>query len=296
MGVNISRLVSFKETKLEELSGKRIAIDTYIHLHQFLKTMPVLTDAKGRLTTHLSGLFYRTIHLMEMGIKPVFVFDGPFLLPGQKPANIEPRTSSTITPEIVGSAKRLIELLGLPIVQAYADGEAQAAYMAKEGDVWAAASQDYDALLFGAPVLLINLTMARKRKLPTGGYVMIGTYIVKLKELLCELGIDRRQLVALAMLVGTDYNPGIYGIGQKRALSLVKKYGNDFERMFEDVGWDYEYRWKEVFDHILNMPVNKRYHIKWRDIDEEGVLHFLVEEHSFNKERVKKALRRAGLD
>ncbi len=293
MGVNIAGIVNFRNLKEEELKGKKIAIDTYIQLHQFISTMPLLTGNKGNVTTHLSGLFYRTARLLEMGAKPVFVFDGHFLLPEEKPElPLTPRVSETITEKMAEDAKTLLSLMGLPVVQAPADGEAQAAYICSAGDAWAAASQDYDSLLYGAPRLITNLTMSKSRKTSAGGKVIIGMHIVELEHLLKELGISRKQLIALAMLVGTDYNKGIYGIGQKKALKCVLKYGDDFEKMFRELGWEDEYRWEEVFNHISNMPVEKHYALKWKSPDEYALIDFLVTQRDFNADRVNNAIRR----
>ncbi|MEK6863941.1 MAG: flap structure-specific endonuclease [Nanoarchaeota archaeon] len=296
MGVNIAGIVNFRNLKEEELKGKKIAVDTYIQLHQFMRTMPLLTDNKGNITTHLSGLFYRTTRLMEMGAKPCFVFDGPFLLPNEKPQSpVMPRTSETITMKMAEDAKQLLSLMGLPVVQAMADGEAQAAYICNKGDAWAVASQDYDSLVYNAPRLIANLTMSKSRKTSAGNKVIIGMHILELKDLLNELSINHNQLIALAMLVGTDYNKGIYGIGQKKAVKLVQKYGNDFEKMFNELKWSDEYSWEEVFNHLKNMPVEKHYSLKWKKPDKEGLMDFLAIERQFNRERVNNALERCDI-
>lgn len=293
MGVNIAKLVNFRNVKSAELKGKKIAVDTYIQLHQFMKTMPYLTDKKGNTTTHLSGLFYRTARLLEMGIKPCFVFDGPFLLPGEKPVlPLKPRVSETITGKMADDAKGLLSLMGVPVIQAPADGEAQAAFICRQGDAWACASQDYDSLLYGAPRLITNLTMSKSRKTSSGDKVIIGMHMVELKQLLKELSITHKQLVALAMLVGTDYDKGIYGIGQKKALKCVLKYGNHFEKMFKELGWEDECSWEDIFNHISHMPVEKDYTLKWKAPDEDALIDFLVRQRDFNAERVKNAIGR----
>ncbi|MDD4878275.1 MAG: flap structure-specific endonuclease [Candidatus Nanoarchaeia archaeon] len=293
MGVNIAGIVNFRNLKKEELKGRIIAVDTYIQLHQFMRTMPMLNDNKGNVTTHLSGLFYRTARLLEMGAKPCFVFDGPFLLPNEKPEEpAMPRTSETITDEMAEDAKQLLSLMGLPVVQAMADGEAQAAYICRQGDAWAVASQDYDCLLYNAPRLITNITMSKSRKTSAGKKVIIGMQALELNHLLKELSINQKQLIALAMLVGTDYNKGIYGIGQKKALKLVQKHGNDFGKMFEELGWKDEYGWEDVFNHISKMPVNRNYSLKWKKPDREGLFDFLVMQRQFSRERVENAIQR----
>ena len=104
--------------------------------------------------------------------------------------------------------------------------------------------------------------------------------------MLNELSINHNQLIALAMLVGTDYNKGIYGIGQKKAVKLVQKYGNDFEKMFNELKWSDEYSWEEVFNHLKNTPVEKHYSLKWKKPDKESMMDFLAIERQFNRERL----------
>ena len=293
MGVQLGNILPRSPVKLENLKYKKIAIDTYIHLYQFLNTLPRLTDKKGRITTHLVGLFHRTTALMELKIKPAFVFDGPFPeIKKHKRIQIEspqPRTSSALSLEMIKDAKRLLRLLGCPVVQAPSEGEAQAAHMCRKGHVWAVASQDFDSLVYGAPRMLKNLTFAKTRKLPRKGYVLIGTYLYELKNCLKKLGIDEQQFIALAMLVGTDFNPGVYGIGQKKGLELVKKH-KKLDDLFARAGWVYGYSWREIWDCITTLPVTNKYKLKWKKPDKEGVIDFLVKERDFNEKRVKNAL------
>lgn len=240
MGVPIGDLVPRKEIDLENLYGKKIAIDALNAIYQFLSTIrqrdgTPLMDSKGRITSHLSGLFYRTINLMEAGIKPAYVFDGK--PPEFKRKELEKRReareeaelkwkealakgnleearkyaqrATKVNEMLIEDAKKLLQLMGIPIIQAPSEGEAQAAYMASKGDVYASASQDYDSLLFGAPRLIRNLTITGKRKMPGKDvYVEIKPELVVLDEVLKELKITREKLIELAILVGTDYNPG----------------------------------------------------------------------------------------
>lgn len=295
-GLKIPLLVPRRQLQLEELAGRTVAVDTYIELHQFLGTMPRLTDRRGHLTTHLVGLLFRTTRLLSFGMKPVFVLDGPFLPVGKHrrlaPPAAGPRLTGALTAEVLADTVRLLEALGLPWVQAPAEGEAQCAHIARKGDAWAVASQDYDALLFGAPRMLVNLSFAKEKRLPKGGRILIGTYLIGLRETLRELGLTRDQFTLLAMLVGTDFNRGVHGIGQKKALKLVRQY-EDPARLFAATGWQDETPWREVYDHIRTMPVTDQYRLRWRDIDDEAVVRFLVKERDFNEQRVRAALGRA---
>ncbi|MEM4691191.1 MAG: flap structure-specific endonuclease, partial [Desulfurococcaceae archaeon] len=230
MGVNLKDLIPDKcrvvIDDLRVLKGKIVAIDAYNALYQFLAAIrqpdgTPLMDSKGRVTSHLSGLFYRTINIVEEGVKPVYVFDGK--PPEMKAEELRRRSqvkeeaskkyeeavssgdleaarkyamiSSKLTDTMVYSAKKLLDAMGIPYVEALSEGEAQAAYLVINGDAWATASQDYDSLLFGSPRLLRNLTISGKRKLPgREEYIEVKPEIIELDNLLKELGIKRDQL------------------------------------------------------------------------------------------------------
>jgi len=321
MGVQIGEIIPKREISLESLYGRKVAVDAFNAMYQFLSTIrqrdgTPLMDSKGRTTSHLSGFFYRTINLMEAGVKPAYVFDGK--PPEFKARELEKRRESRekaeekwreavekgdveaarkyammatrVNEALVEDAKRLLTLMGIPTVQAPSEGEAQAAYMAMKGSTWASGSQDYDSLLFGAPRLLRNLTITGRRKLPgKNAYVNVSPEIIILEEVLKQLGIDREKLIELAILVGTDYNPGgIKGIGPKKALTIVKKSRDPLSRYQKKSDVDL-YAIKEFF---LNPPVTDDYSLKWTQPDEEGVLKFLCDEHDFSEERVKNGLER----
>jgi len=323
MGVAIGEIIPKHSVEFGTLAAKRIAIDAYNALYQFLAVIrqpdgTPLMDSKGRITSHLSGLFYRTINMLENGIKPVYVFDGePPALKKKtlekraeikevarekwekaiKEGNIEEarkyaQAALYLTDEMVNDAKNLLTAMGIPWVQAPSEGEAQAAYMAAKGDVWAAGSQDYDSLLFGAPRLVRNLTITGRRKLPNKSvYVEIKPELIILEEVLSTLGITRRKLIWIGMLVGTDYNEKIPGIGPKKALDLVKRY-DDFERILKIVGYEPRWDWREVEKLFLEPKVEEHYEITFRRPDREKIMKILVEEHDFSEERVARAIER----
>jgi flap endonuclease-1 len=325
MGVQITELLNPKEVKLEELKNKTFAVDTFNLLYQFLSSIrqadgSLLTDSKGRVTSHLTGLFNRITKLMSYNMRFVFCFDG--VVPDLKIAERKRRKglkaeaerkyeeakqaedleemkkyaarTSRLTPEMVEDAKELIRALGQCIVEAPSEGEAQASFIAKNGDADYVVSQDADCLMFGAPRIVKNLTISQKRKRP-GAYAFdeITPEIISLRDILHELEIGQDQLIILSILIGTDYNiGGIKGIGPKKALALIKKHGDDFEKIFEEAKWSesFEIPWKEVYDTIKEMKVARDYKLKWEPLDKEKVLKVLVEEHDFNKERVESTL------
>ncbi|OIO27827.1 flap endonuclease-1 [Candidatus Micrarchaeota archaeon CG_4_10_14_0_2_um_filter_60_11] len=310
------------QVTLEELRG-RVAVDAYNAVYQFLSTIrgpdgAPLADSHGRTTSHLSGLFYRSCSLLEKGVQPIYVFDG-------KPSELKARTiaervekkmeaeelmkkaleegrieeaarlaqrTSHLTKDMVAECKTLLGLMGLPFVQAPSEGESQCAAMAAQGCVGAAASQDFDALLFGAPVLIRNLTLSGKRKLPRSS-ATVEVYPEKyfLKENLDALGLTRQQLVWVSLLCGTDFNEGVKGIGPKKGLKLVRET-ETLEGVCEKTGQDYA-SFKEVETLFLNPRISRVGALEFGEPDRDGVIAFMAGERDFSEERVSNALARA---
>lgn len=294
MGIHIGELPR-EHIRLESLKGKKIVVDGHNQLYQFIRTMPYLSH-KGVPTSHLLGLFNRTTHLMELGAKLAFVFDGKFpeIKKHKKIVNYvsAPRTGLTLTTEMVEDAMKMLELLGLPVIQAPTEGEAQAAHMSARGECWAVASQDYDCLLYGADRIIRNLTFATKRKLPKGGKADVSTELIERHQVLKQMGITQKQLTLMAIICGTDFNPGVHGLGPKKALQLVKRYGTNADKLFRTAGWDFAYTWKEIYECVKTLPVTNKYKLAWKKPDKEGLIKFLVEERGFNKKNVEEAIRK----
>jgi flap endonuclease 1 (EC 3.1.-.-) len=243
MSVDLSKLISRRRIELAELNGKTVAIDAYNVLYQFLSIIrqpdgSLLMDSKGRVTSHLSGLFYRTIDIIGYGIKPIYVFDGLPSVLKQKTiearmtrrndaykawesareagnlegARVHAQASSRVDRSIVESSKKLLDYMGVAYINAPSEGEGQASYMCKKGQVDAVGSQDYDTLLFGARNVVRNLTLSGRRKLPKKNvYVNVEPELVNLEDTLNALGISNRQLVWIGIMLGTDFNDGIEG-------------------------------------------------------------------------------------
>jgi flap endonuclease-1 len=324
MGVLLTPIVVKDAIGLGDLRGKRLSVDANGELYQFLALIRLpdgtpLRDSQGRITSHLSGLFYRTTRLIaDFGLQLVFVFDGR--PPVEKAAEITRRRAvreryeaeaaearragdlarayskstmtSRLTPEMIASAKHLLELMGLPLVQAPSEAEAQAAHMARRGDVWAAASKDYDALLFGAPRLVRFLTISGREFLPAQRtFRPITPELIHMERMLESLGITRAQLIDLGLLVGTDFHPGVNGIGPKKALALVKRHGaiEQMPSTVRDAFTDDLHRLRQIY---LEPEVRDGYRVESGRCDVDGVVHFLCDEHAFGRERVIAALDR----
>jgi flap endonuclease-1 len=316
MGVNISDIVVPEKCTLEDFKDKIVAIDAYNAIYQFLSSIRTpdgspLQDTKGRPTSHLTGLLSRTSRLVTVGIKPVFVFDGkpPELkektlkkradrkskaykewqaaleVGDMETAKIKAQQTSKLTKDMVEESKLLLDYLGIPHIQAVSEGESQASYMVQKGEVWAAASQDFDSLLFGSLKLVRNLTFSGRRKLPRQQrYVTIDPEVIKLEVTLQNLSITREQLVDIGILIGTDFNDGIKGIGPKKALKLVQDFG-DLETIIQEKGLELPFH-KEIRKIFLEPEITDDYEIKWRSVQESKVIELLVEEHDFSQDRV----------
>ncbi len=314
MGVKLKDLVIGREIKLKELSGRTIAVDAFNWIYQFLTTIRLadgsyLTDDSGEITSHLNGLFYRTMNLLANEIMPIFVFDGP-APKFKKATNMERarmkeeakkraeeakteeervmymKRSVTINNNIISSSKELLSLMGVNVVQAPAEGEAQAAHINISGSAYGVASQDYDSLLFGATKLIRNLSITNRRKLPGKGIsIEVFPQIID-KKAYESIGIDREQLILIALFIGTDYNRGVKGIGPKKALTIVKNEGRDAILGKYDFGCDYDI--KEVFDYFLHPNViDVTMPFVPRTIDRKKLIEFLSDKHSFSKDRME---------
>ena len=327
MGLNIREIVSRKEIDSINLNGKIICVDAYNALYQFLSTIrqydgTPLMDSEKRITSHLSGLFYRNIALLSEGIRIIYVFDGK--APDLKAKTHKKRESDRdvakdkyeqakseddfdvmkryssqlirLDDEMIAESKELLEAMGILIVQADSEGEAEAAYLCKSNkEIYASVSQDYDSLLFGAPILIRNLTVSRKKKTPAG-YIEIKPELIDLEKLLKELEINLDQLICLGILVGTDYNPkGIPGIGQKRALEIVRKHSEpeeifkEVEEKINELDEENKFDWKEIFNLFKDYKV-KDVELKFPQLNVEKIKGVLVSRHEFSLERVEKQL------
>jgi len=322
MGVNLRDLVVRKPVAIDDLSGKVLVVDGHNMLYQFLSTIRnrdgmLFTNHSGEVTSHLIGLFSRVAKFMQKGLRLVFVFDGK--VPELKHQELARRRelkeqaqkqyeqalesedvvgmrkfaarTSRLTKDMVGSAKELIALLGLPYVQAPSEGEAQAAYMVKKGDGFAVVSQDFDSLLYGAPFCVQNLSLEGRRKLPGKfTYASIEPKLVVLDETLGALDISLEKLRWLAVLVGTDYNPrGVARIGPKKGLALVKKH-ESAESLFGEVELADNVSWRDVLDAFETMPVTDDYSLSCAPINRKALVDFLVGKQGFSEERVENTL------
>ena len=324
MGVNLTPIIEKKVVTLDDLRGRSFAVDGFVVLHQFLALIrgrdgQTLTDATGRTTSHLVGLAFRTTRLIaDYGMSLVFVFDGR--PPQLKRAEVEKRREirakfeeeyreavaagdfkaamskavmmGRLTEEGVMDSKRLLDLLGIPWVQAPSEGEAQAAYMVVRGDVWASNSQDYDSLLFGTPRLVRYITIQGEEWLPSKRRARkLHPEIIELEPFLATLKLTRGQLIDLGILIGTDFNEGIRGIGPKTALKLLRKHGR-LEDLPPKIRDQLSSDTNSIRDLYLHPPVTDKYSLEEKPVHEEELIRFLCDERSFSRDRVEMIITR----
>ena len=324
MGVKLKDLASPRKTSFENLSGNSIAIDGYNIIYQFLTTIrgptgEPLMNSKGKITSHITGLFYRNINLLNNNIRPIYVLDGkPPQLKStlikkrkeireknqekyqkameegdQEQARRYAHSMIKINEDIINDVKKILELMGIQCIQAPAEGEATVAYMNELDLVNYAVSQDYDSLLFGAKRLCRNLTVSGKRRIPrTNRFIDVEPEIIELKEFLRVNEINREQLVDIAILIGTDYNPnGFTRIGPKTAIKNIKKYKRieeipKIEKELELINID------EIRNMFLNPEVIKPEIIENNELQKEELISYLCTENDFSEERISNTIKK----
>ena len=319
MGIQLGPLLETRKISIEELSGQRIAIDGYNVLYQFLTSIrqadgSLLSDSEGRVTSHLSGILFRFSNLVENGLRICIVFDGkPPLLKrdlleerrqrkikaqieweaaleagDMETARTKAQQTTRLDSKMIEESKNLLDLLGIPWIQAPSEGEAQVAHLLSTGKVDYGASQDFDTVLFGASKLVRNLTLSGRRKLPKQQkWVEVSPEIIEVEKSFEVLGLNREQLVDVAILMGTDFNNGIDGIGPKKGLKLLQECSNA-EKALEKIGKKID-NLDEIRSLFLEHPVDE-FDPEWQSPDSSSVISFLCNNYSFNKSRVEKAL------
>ncbi|MAI09662.1 MAG: hypothetical protein CMA08_03650 [Euryarchaeota archaeon] len=321
MGCNLKDLAVSERVRLPDLSGKRVGIDAFLTAFQFLTTMRdrspegdgmPLRAPDGRYVAHLMGFLQRTCALLEHRIVPVYVFDGPSpaLKEGELAARRERRTEAEeqyaaaraagdhrlaqklaarimhYSPEMVQETKDMLDLLGVPWVGAAAEGEAQAAVMAQRGHLDVVATQDWDALLYGSPILVRNLMADGTKRYGRTVYAER----INLDAMRDELKLTQEQLVDLGIMIGTDFHPGIRGVGPKTGLKLLHKHGT-LEGVCEAKG-------AEVPDNIADIRAIFHDHpasptepaqLVLKPVDVAGLKQFLQTDRAFSQRRMDEA-------
>lgn len=329
MGIRgLSRVIAdnapkaLRENNINQYFGRKVAIDASMSIYQFLIAVrsegSVLMNEAGETTSHLMGIFYRTIRMIENGIRPIYVFDGapPKLKSGELAKRLDRRSEAEqqaedakesgnlallerlnrrtvkATKQHTEECKKLLQMMGVPVVQAPCEAEAQCAALVKLGHAFAAGSEDMDTLTFASPVLLRHLTFSEARKMPISE--------IHLAQVLEGLQMSMEQFIDLCILLGCDYCDSIKGIGPTRAVSLIRQYGSietileniDTERYQIPADWPYkEARDLFLHPHVLPADDPQLAALRWEQPDESAIIQFLVTENGFSEKRI-----RAGID
>ncbi|CAO1421567.1 unnamed protein product [Diamesa hyperborea] len=306
---------AIKEGEIKNYFGRKIAIDASMVLYQFLIAVrsegAQLTSVDGETTSHLMGTFYRTIRLLENGIKPVYVFDGkpPEMKGGELAKRAEKREEAQkqlekateagdaadmekfnrrlvkVTKEHNNEVKELLKLMGVPVVESASEAEAQCSALVKAGKVYGVATEDMDAITFGSTVLLRHMTFSEARKMPVQE--------IHYEKVLKGLELNAEEFIDLCILMGCDYCDTIRGVGPKTAITLIQKH-RSIEKIIENIDtkkytipkdWNFEqarnlFKNPEVID-------PDTIDLKWSEPDEEGLVKFLCGDRQFNEDRVR---------
>ncbi|NXQ60617.1 FEN1 endonuclease, partial [Anthoscopus minutus] len=311
---------AIRENDIKSYFGRKVAIDASMSIYQFLIAVrqgaDMLQNEDGETTSHLMGMFYRTIRMVENGIKPVYVFDGkpPQLKSGELAKRTERRADAEkhlqeaqeageeeniekyskrlvkVTPQHTQECKKLLTLMGIPYVEAPGEAEASCATLVKAGKVYAAATEDMDCLTFGSPVLMRHLTASETKKLPIQEF--------HLNRILQDLQLTWEQFVDLCILLGCDYCASIRGIGPKRAVELIREH-KSIERIVQQLdtkkyplpeNWLHREAQKLFLEPDVIDPDTVE--LKWSEPDEEQLVQFMCGEKQFNEERIRNGIRR----
>ena len=322
MGCNLRDLASAGDTTMDAMKGKKVGIDSFLLAFQFLTTIrdrsptgdggPLRADS-GKVVAHLMGFLSRASLLLSKGVKPIFIFDGkhPELKKEEMDARRERREQAEAewkaaleagdfataqkmaqrcvkyTPEMVEESIEMLSLMGIPAFRAEAEGEAQAAVMAANGQLDAVATQDWDALLYGAPVVIRNFTSDGSKRMGR----IVRAQRIELDQILADNKLSRSQLIDLAIMIGTDFHPGIKGIGPKTGLKLIKEY-DTIEAICAAKNKEIPQKLDEIREIFRNHPVVEVDDEKLNQgtVNVEGLKKFLVEDRQFSQKRFDNAM------
>ena len=330
MGCNLRDLADAKDTTMDAMKGKKVGVDSFLLAFQFLTTIrdrsptgdggPLKAD-NGKVVAHLMGFLARASTMLAKGVKPVFIFDGthPDLKKDEMDARRAVREEAErewkaaldagdyakaqkmaqrcvkYTPEMVDESIEMLKLMGIPAFRAAAEGEAQAAVMAANGQLDAVATQDWDALLYGAPIVIRNFAADGSKRMGK----IIRAQEIELSQILDDNELTRDQLIDLGIMIGTDFHPGIRGIGPKTGLKLIKELGT-LEAVCEAKQKEIPERLAEIREIFHSHPVVEISDddLQQGDVDVEGLRKFLIDDRQFSQKRFDNAidqLKEAGL-
>ncbi|KAI0475525.1 Rad27p/FEN-1 endonuclease-like protein [Xylariaceae sp. FL0804] len=312
-----------KEGDIKNQFGRKVAIDASMSIYSFLIAVrsdgQQLMNESGDTTSHLMGMFYRTLRMVDNGIKPLYVFDGapPKLKSGELAKRFQRKAEASesleeaketgtaedvekfsrrtvrVTREHNAECQQLLKLMGIPYIIAPTEAEAQCAVLARAGKVYAAASEDMDTLCFDSPILLRHLTFSEQRKEPIQE--------ISVEQVLEGLGMERKQahqFVDLCILLGCDYLDPIPKVGPSTALKLIREHGtleavvahmkgDPKQKYVLPDDWPFEDARALFFEPDVRPADDPLCDFKWERPDVEALVRFLVADKGFNEDRVR---------
>jgi len=306
-----------KKVKKEKYKNKKIAIDISILIYRSIISVrnsgADFTNQKGEITSHILGLFNKTIELLHIGIIPVYVFDG-------KPPNLKNKTieerkqikkkafdkmenaeteeerikylkrTVSISKEQWTQCKDLLTTMGIPYIQAPEEADSQCAYLAKEGFVDAVLTEDMDILTFGSPKIVRNLTSHK-----------IETTEIILDEILNKLELNQDQFIDFCILLGSDYSSGITNSKPDIILKYYKENKNikdTIKNMKKDnINVPSDFNYEETKNYFLNPNILEicKENLQLKKPDNAKLLKILVDDYGFLKYLIKTKIDRLDI-
>lgn len=265
----------------KDLRGRTLAVDADNLIWSFVTALAASGEfprsPDGRPVTHLYGLVARLTQYAKWGARSVWVVDGvqPDLkeatligraerIEAARAAGVNLQAMVEVGEEELDECRKLLSVLGVPWIVPPGESDAQCAHLAQSGATWAAVTQDWDIALFGAPRTVRNLTLSKTRP----------PELLDLASALMAAGLTREQLVDAAILIGTDYNEGVHGIGPVKATALVKRHG-DLDAALGALGvtMPTAHRVRGLF---LAHPIDAAFAPRFGEPDEAGLRAFLA--------------------
>lgn len=326
---------SIKTQTMENYTGRVLAVDASTCLYQFVVAIRLgaenqhvnLMNDAGEVTSHLGGFLNRTVRMLEAGVKPVYVFDGKppefkaaelaerrekrvkaesDLKAAVEAGNVEEALKQSkrtvkVTPKMNEDVRRLLRLMGCPVIEAPCEAEATCAELVKMGKAYGAATEDMDVLTFGAPVMVKNLFNTQPS---SGGPTALKSgqkpvFEVNLSLALEQLNVSMDQFIDFCILCGCDYTDTLRGVGPHTGFKLIVEHGSIEELLKHVEEAKIPPDWKFAEARLLfkqpDVVTPESPDIEFDftlEPDYEGLRQFLVDENQFSPDRVEKSIER----
>ena len=310
---------SITHENLYKLSGKKIAVDASLVIYQNLLNTgnrSLFKNSKGKITNHLSGLFYKIVNYLSLNIELIFIFDGKppdmksaTILDRKKKANKAKenmknaitkedkdkyeKASLRVTKEMVDDVKKLLDFMGVSYIHPNGEGEAYASELCRIGYVDYVLTEDMDTMVYGCPKLIRTcLDRSIKRK----DIISILDY----NKIIEDFNITQEQFIEFCILCGCDYCDSVPKIGNITALKLIKTHGN-IENIMNNTKHKYSYpeNYLELFNKSKGIFQMWKDQININEIDVHksqknmsSLLQFLVGEIEMNEKKVQNGIKK----